>query len=165
MFLLTGTNPEDWSITQVSNDVGCPAPHTFKASPIGLEFSPLQTKQVVIWQSENGIMLYDSTAVFPISDSISNYFNQANSEAINLSKIAESYGFWDNSNGVYEYHWLFASGNSSTINKELVFDLRRQKWWEVNRESANLLQCGAKVIDTNGAHYNYAMIDSGYMRD
>jgi len=163
MFLLTGTNPEDWSITQVSNDVGCPAPHTFKASPIGLEFSPLQTKQVVIWQSENGIMLYDSTAVFPISDSISNYFNQANSEAINLSKIAESYGFWDNSNGVYEYHWLFASGNSSTINKELVFDLRRQKWWEVNRESANLLQCGAKVIDTNGAHYNYAMIDSGYM--
>jgi hypothetical protein len=108
-------------------------------------------------------MLYDSTAIFPISDTISNYFDQSKSESINLDKIAEGYGFWDNSSGVYEYHWLFASGNSTTINKELVFDLRRQKWWEADRESANLLQCGTKVVDTNGAHYNYAMIDSGYM--
>lgn len=163
MFLLTGTNPNSWTVTQISDDVGCPAPYTFKASPIGLEFAQLQSKQVVVWQSENGIMLYDSTAIFPISDTISNYFDQSKSESINLDKIAEGYGFWDNSSGVYEYHWLFASGNSTTINKELVFDLRRQKWWEADRESANLLQCGTKVVDTNGAHYNYAMIDSGYM--
>ena len=122
MFLLTGTNPDSWTVTQISDDVGCPAPYTFKASPIGLEFAQLQSKQVVVWQSENGIMLYDSTAIFPISDTISNYFDQSKSESINLDKIAEGYGFWDNSSGVYEYHWLFASGNSTTINKELVFE-------------------------------------------
>tara|TARA_Y100000310_G_scaffold236502_1_gene239703 strand:+ start:19908 stop:23663 length:3756 start_codon:yes stop_codon:yes gene_type:complete len=163
LFLVTGSDRTDWKITQISDDVGCPAPYTFKASPIGLEFSSLQSKQVVIWQSENGIMMYDSSAVFPVSDSISNFFDQSKSEAINLDKIADSYGFWDNSSGVYEYHWLFASGTSTVIDRELVFDLRRQRWYEIDRESANDLQCGVKVVDTNGAHHNYGMIDSGFM--
>lgn len=162
LFLLTGTDPDSWVITQISGDIGCPAPYTFKASPIGLETSPLNSKQVVIWQSENGIMMYDSTSIFPISDSISNYFDQSNSEAINLSTITDSYGFWTQVNGDHEYHWLFCSGTSgTTINTELVFDMRRQKWYEVARTNNNL-QCGTQVKTTTGAHHAYGMIDTGF---
>jgi hypothetical protein len=164
MYLISGNSPDDWVVTQVSGDVGCPAPLTLKPSPIGIEFSALDTKQVVIWQSENGIMLYDSTAIFPISDSISDIFDQSNSYSINLAKINNSYGFWDNSSGKYEYHWMYASGSSTTLDKEMVFDLRRQKWWEASRGSVNALQCGLNVIDTNGAHYNYGTIDSGFLQ-
>ena len=162
-FLLTGTSPADWVITEINGDTGCTAPYTLKASPIGLEFSPLQSKQVAIWQSQSGIVLYDSNSIFPISDSISNFFDQTKSESINLDKIADSYAFWDNSNGAYEYHWLFASGASTTLDKEWIFDLRRQKWYEADRSSGLRLQCGTDVKDTNGAHYNYAMEDVGFM--
>jgi len=164
MFVIKGGGPEDWVITQVDSTVGCSAPYTFKASPVGLEFSPLQSQQVIVWQSSNSIMMYDSNSIYPISASISNYFDQTKSESINLSKVANSYGFWDNTSGNYEYHWLFASGSSTTLDKELVFDLRRQKWYEIDRGSGNRLQCGADVSDANGAHYSYAATDSGYLQ-
>ena len=164
MFVIKGGGPEDWVITQVDSTVGCSAPYTFKASPVGLEFSPLQSQQVIVWQSSNSIMMYDSNSIYPISASISNYFDQTKSESINLSKVADSYGFWDNTSGNYEYHWLFASGSSTTLDKELVFDLRRQKWYEIDRGSGNRLQCGADVSDANGAHYSYAATDSGYLQ-
>ena len=164
MFVIKGGGPEDWVITQVDSTVGCSAPYTFKASPVGLEFSPLQSQQVIVWQSSNSIMMYDSDSIYPISASISNYFDQTKSESINLSKVANSYGFWDNTSGNYEYHWLFASGSSTTLDKELVFDLRRQKWYEIDRGSGNRLQCGADVSDANGAHYSYAATDSGYLQ-
>jgi hypothetical protein len=164
MYLLTGTNPEDWTITQVDNNVGCSAPYTFKASPVGLEFAPLQSQQIVMWQSSNGIMMYDASSVHIVSASISNYFDQTKSESINLSKVADSYGFWDNTNGEYEYHWLFASGSSTTLDKELVFDLRRQKWFEIDRGSGNRLQCGLDVSTSSGAHYSYGATGSGYLQ-
>jgi hypothetical protein len=164
MFVVSGSSPEDWVITQVDNTVGCSAPYTFKASPVGLEFSPLQSQQVIVWQSSNSIMMYDASSIYPISSSISNYFDQTKSESINLSKVADSYGFWDNTNGNYEYHWLFASGSSTTLDKELVFDLRRQKWYEIDRGSGNRLQCGTDVSDSYGAHYSYAATNSGYLQ-
>lgn len=162
-FLITGSNPTNWVVTEISDDTGCPAPYTLKASPVGLEFSPLQSKQVVIWQSENGIMMYDSNSIFPISDSISNFFDQTKDEAINPDKIGDSVGFWDNSNGAYEYHWLFASGNSTTLDKEWIFDLRRQKWFEADRTSGLRLQTGTNIVDINGNHYNYAAEDNGFV--
>ena len=164
VYVLSGSSPDTWIITQVDNSIGCSAPYTLKASPIGLEYSPLQSQQVIIWQSANSIMMYNAESVYPISDSISNYFDQTKSESINLSKVADSYGFWDNTNGGYEYHWLFASGSSVTLDKELVFDLRRQKWFEIDRGSGNKLQCGLDVSDTNGAHYSYGATNSGYIQ-
>ncbi len=163
MYLLVGGSPDDWTVTQLSEDVGCPAPLTMKSSPVGLEHSPLQSRQVIIWQSENGVMVYDSSSIYPISDSISDRFDQTKSGAINLSVIDKNYGFWDITGGNYEYHWCFASGTSTTIDTEMVFDLRRQKWWEVDRGAANVLQCGLSVTDTAGAHYSYGCTDTGFL--
>lgn len=163
MYVLTGSSPDTWKRTQISNDIGCPAPLTFKSSPIGLEHAPLSNRHVAIWQAHNGIMMYDSNSIFPISDSIRDIFDRNNSNSINLSKIGDSIGFWDNSNGNYEYHWLYASGSSTTLDKELVFDLRRQKWWPANRGSGNALQCGTSVRDTNGAFYSYGCKDTGFL--
>ncbi|MEE9239474.1 MAG: hypothetical protein V3U58_07905, partial [Thermodesulfobacteriota bacterium] len=39
----------------------------------------------------------------------------------------------------------------------------RQKWWEADRSSGLRLQAGANVKDTNGAHYNYAVEDNGFI--
>lgn len=163
VFLLTGGNPEDWTQTQLSSEVGCPSPLTLRASPIGLEHSPLQSRQVAIWQSNNGIMLYDSNSIYPISDSISDFFDQTKSYAVNLSALSVNYAFWDNTNGNYEYHWCFASGSNTVPDKELVFDLRRQKWYEVNRGTGKALMGGVPVIATGGARYTYGFTNDGYL--
>ncbi len=163
MYLLTGSNPEDWARTRLSEEVGCPAPMTLKSSPVGMEYAALQHRHIVLWQSENGIMAYDSSSVYPVSDAISDRFDQTKSGAINLDKVGDSYSFWDTSNGLYEYHWCFAAGTSTTIDTEMVYDLRRQKWWEADRGSSNRLQCGLPVTDTNGAHYSYGCTDNGFL--
>ena len=61
-----------------------------------------------------------------------------------------------------EYHWLFASGTAATtLNTEMVYDIARNKWFEIDRTVD--LQCGVLVHDTYGNSYNYGFLDTGYM--
>jgi hypothetical protein len=75
--------------------------------------------------------------------------------------IDKSVGFIDQEN--LEYHWLFASGTSTTLDKEFVFDLKRWKWYEIVRGSGKQLQHGFRVTDSYGNNYNYGAIDIGYV--
>ncbi len=57
---------------------------------------------------------------------------------------------------------LFASGSSATtLNTELVYDIARNKWFEIDRTSD--LQCGVTVHDTDGNGYAYGFLDTGDM--
>jgi hypothetical protein len=75
--------------------------------------------------------------------------------------IGHSVAFLDEEN--LEYHWLFASGTSTTLNKEYVYDLRRWKWYEIVRGTGKQLQTGFTVHDVAGNAYTYGTIDTGYM--
>ena len=62
------------------------------------------------------------------------------------------------------YRWAFASGTAATaLNKELVYDIKRNKWFEVVRGTDNQLQFILLVHDTYGNSYNYGFLDTGYM--
>jgi hypothetical protein len=62
------------------------------------------------------------------------------------------------------YHWKFVSGTSATsLNKELVYDIKRNKWFEIDRGTAKDLQNLTLVQDTNGNNYIYGFLDTGYM--
>lgn len=162
-YLIQGTNPEDWAIKTISNQIGCNAPLTLETSSIGLEYLPLQSKQVAIWQSNGGIYLWDGISILLISDSISNYFDHDNTEAIKLSRADKSDGFFEVHNGNHYYHWLFTSNATSTavFDKELVFDLRRQKWFEMARTGKEL-QAGTDIVSTStGNTFAYGAVDSG----
>jgi len=75
--------------------------------------------------------------------------------------VGDSCGFLDPQK--LEYHWLFASGTSATtLNKELVYDIKRNKWFEIDRGTGMYLQCGCAVQDTDGNQYDYGFIDTGY---
>lgn len=162
--LINGSNPEDWKVVDLSN-VGCNAPLTVATSLIGFEFSALNRRQIAIWQSSGGLYMFDNNAIFPISGDISNYFDQTKSEAINLKFADKSYSFMETENGEHFYHWCFASGSSATsINTELVFDVNRQKWFEVARGTGKALQGGSSVVDPIGNIYTYGFEDNGYLQ-
>lgn len=162
-FVVEGDNPENWKIVDVERAIGCNAPYTLATSTIGLEFGALQRKQVSIWQGSSGIYMFDNQAVHLISDDISNFFDQRNADSINLAKVNLSYGWFEVENGEHNYHWCFVSGSNTACDKEWVFDLRRQRWYEIVRGNGKAIQGGAMMVDNNGNIYNYAFIDSGYV--
>ena len=157
--VVTGSNPEDWVQFQASKTIGCVAPQTMKTVNITVAGQATPNKQVVIWQGTHGIYLFDGRSPVPISSDISNFFDPLDSSSINSSKVGDSEAFVDDVN--QEYHWLFASGTSTTLDREFVFDLKRQKWYEVDRGTD--LQVGIEVEDTSGNEYTYGGIDTGYL--
>jgi hypothetical protein len=159
-WLISGTTPQDYKKFKVSDD-GCVAPGTFKSCNTGYEISPGLFKHVLIWQSDSAINLFDGNAIMPISGDISNYFDRTTSECINSSMIHKSESFFDERN--LEYHWLLASGAATSLDTELVYDLMKKKWYQIDRGTGSYLQMGFSVRDTYGNAYNYGSIDTGYI--
>lgn len=158
---LIGNGPEDWTQFQASDSIGCIAPLSVQTAHVGFELAPGQSKNIVIWQSDIGIHLFDGREIKFLSDDISDWFDKRKSYSINRTKIADSTSFFDEDN--QEYHWLFASGAATTLDKEFVYDIKKQRWYEVDRGTGLRLQIGCSVKDTNGNSYNYASIDTGYV--
>ena len=158
-WILTGSSPETWTIYQASDTVGCASPLTMKLAHVGFELVPGQNRYVIIWQGAEGIYLFDGRTVRPIHEDIKDYFDKRKSYSINRNKIGNSVSFFDEFN--QEYHWLFASGTSVTLDKEFVFDLKKMKWFEVVRTAK--LQAGCEAIDTIGNKYTYGGLGTGYV--
>jgi hypothetical protein len=161
-WVMAGQDINEWenSIFLLSNTIGCPAPLTLKTINLHAEPGAGINRSLAIWQGANGIYMSDGRAPIPIHGDIKEYFDRTDSRAIKLSKLGDSIGFIDPVK--QEYHWLFASGTgATTLNKELVYDIARNKWFEIERSSD--LQCGALVHDTDGNAYNYGFLDTGYM--
>jgi len=101
-----------------------------------------------------------------LSQDIRDKFDKRLSTSINPDRATYSQAFWDSDNNCY--HWLFASGSSTSLNKEFVFDFNKMAWFEISRlEPTDIviknLQLGIEVKDTSGNTYNYAFNDIGYM--
>lgn len=169
--VLFGDNPEDWRVPPmpISSTIGCSAPLTMKASPIGFEFVPLQTKQVAVWLHSNGVYMFDiEHGLNIISGDIKDLFDQDNSDAINLSAISRAGGVWNMVNGDYYYHLFIPTGTSATNNKEIVFDFKRHKWLTIPRtpsgDTNKNLQMATEIIDSRGVNYTYGVTDDGYLQ-
>ncbi|MGB2828057.1 MAG: hypothetical protein WBC50_07675, partial [Dehalococcoidales bacterium] len=96
-----------------------------------------------------------------ISKAIKDKFDKRDATSIYTTKVADSYSFFDNNNKCY--HWLWASGTSTTLNEEYVFDFTKPGWFNIDRTSTKDLQAGIAVKSTTGVSYNYGFIDTGYM--
>lgn len=156
-----GQDPGQWenNIYILSPTIGCPAPLTLKV--IGMmDSTTSQNKSYAIWQGTTGVYMSDGRAPIPIHGDIKEYFDPTDSRFITRANIRKSVGFIDQLKG--RYHWLFFSGTGATL-KELVFDLKRGKWFEINRGTGKYLRCGLSVQDTDGNQYPYGFIDTGYM--
>lgn len=158
-WILLGSGPDDrQGPFLISDSIGCPAPQTMKTLDYPVDLQTEMGRRLAIWQGSNGVYLCNGRSIIPIHHDIRDIFEQGK---INPSKIGDSVGFVDRLR--FEYHWLFASTNSTTLDKEWVFDLIRQRWFEIDRGGGKRLQLGIAVKDTNGNPYTYGCIDTGFM--
>jgi hypothetical protein len=162
VWMVDGTTPQNYVKFKIATSYGCVAPGTLKLCDLGYEVAPGLLKHVLLWQSDNALVLFDGNAVNPISDDIKNFFDPTKDEHIPDSMVHKSEGFYDSYR--WEYHWKFASGaNATTLNQEWVYDLIKKKWYQVDRGTGKYLQHGFEVRDTNGKSGVYAGIDTGYL--
>ncbi|HLE87592.1 MAG TPA: LamG domain-containing protein [Candidatus Brocadiaceae bacterium] len=160
-WLIDGTSLNTYALYKISDQYGCVAKDTFKICNIGFEIAQGINKHVAIWQAAGAIVIFDGSSVMPIHVDIENVFDPTSSTTINTAKIHKSTAFYDEAKR--EYHWLWASGSNTTLNKEYVFDLMRRKWFEIDRSTGEYLQLGIPVTDSNGYKYVYGAIDTGYL--
>lgn len=153
----TGTS---WSRFRISPNVGLLSSRTLCTASVIFENNINQSKVVGIWRSNDGIYLSNGQAPFLVSHDIESVFDQTSTTHVNLTMVGREYSFIDQQK--LEYHWLWASGTSSTLNKEYVLDLKKWRWFEIDRATGNRLQCGVNVVDTYGSNYQYGFIDTGY---
>jgi hypothetical protein len=118
------------------------------------------SKHLLIWQAMDGVYLFDGRTLHPIHEDIKNFFELSASDKLNPSMASKSSAFFDPRE--QEYHWLFASGTSTTLNREFVFNVKKFKWFEIQRTTGKRLQLGLAVKDSNNNPYTYGFIDTGY---
>jgi hypothetical protein len=138
---------------RVSPTIGCTAPLTMTA----IHTTPTEERPAIsgaIFQSTDAIYLFDGRDFYPVHRDIEDVFTR-----LNTSYIDKSEGFLDETN--QEWHWLITTGVSTTHNEEWVYDLKRDKWYQIDRTA--YLQTGFKVEDTNGNFYTYGTLDTGFM--
>jgi len=163
IFLVDGIDPSSYAKGQytVSDSVGCIAPLTLRKCDVSFEVAPGITKRVLLWQSARGIEYFDGNTVTLVSDDIKTFFDPDNPNYINIAIVDQFSASYDEKN--YEYHWCFATGSSTTLNQEWVFDLLRKKWYEVNRGTGKALRCGWNVVDVKGNQFSYAGTTDGFI--
>jgi hypothetical protein len=126
-----GTGPEDWVKYRVSSVIGCTDPETIRVIDLGTENTQGMNRNVAIWRSANSIVISDGRTPIDISNDIKDIFDKRNVNSLNIHNDVPCSAFWDSNNK--EYHFLYANGNSTKINKELVFSFIKQAWFEIDR--------------------------------
>lgn len=136
---------------RISANKGLVAPNTMRSISLSDNDIPNARREVPIWQGAEGLYMFAGTGPIAVHGDIDDVFDPNGDAPIKASKVGNSYGFFDQSHD--EYHWLYSYSN--TLDKEMVFDVKRQKWFQADRGSGNALQCGWGANDTNGNPYAY----------
>jgi hypothetical protein len=162
-YRLTGTDPKTWSVQRISTNVGCIAPLTMTSADMTAVDNV--KRQIAIWMSDKGVFMSDGATVQSISEDIRCYFNPVDVRYIPSAMQTKSVGWYDPSTKSYKL--LIASGAGATyLNTELEYSLKYQEWTKIYRESvatANPLQSGWNVTDTNGMGYTYGGGKNGFV--
>ena len=153
-----------WMKYRIAETTGCPAPLTLVTCIIPpREGQEQNNRSFAIWMAADGVYTSDGRHPTCVSWDIRDLFDQNSSFHINQSYIKSFSAFIDKS--LMEYHLLIAltTGTVTTLDAEYVLDLRKWKWYKVDRTSGARLQCGISVLDSYGNNHSYGFIDSGYM--
>ena len=157
-YLLIGDGPESYRIFPISYNIGCPAPLTLATAEMGYKLSEDIIRNIAIWLSYSGPMLFDGAVMVPLRG-IDKYFDPTDSDYINRSSVERARGWFDTTYD--EYNLVIPTGSSTDNDKWFVYDLKRLRWYE--KVPATYPQAAWQVMDTDGFRYIYAGLDNGFV--
>lgn len=113
-----------------------------------------------MWLSAAGVVAFDTNSLVFLHGDIDDRFDPASSNYINTSIVNKFHAFYDSTRK--EYHLSIATGSSTTLNEEWVYDLIRKRWFLIDRGSTKRLEAGCEAVDTLGNKYCYGLT-GGYV--
>lgn len=152
-----GMTKEDLKIHQLSPSIGCNAPLTIKVVPTfdSGENAGGIGRSIAIWQGAAGIYMSDGASIAKISNDIRDKFDPLHANYVGAAVLPTCTAAYDPVND--EYHWIVPGIG------EWVYDLRKTKWFQIDRGTGKYLQCGIEVVDTGGNPYVYGALSTGYL--
>ena len=152
-----GTTKNDLRVHQLSPSIGCNAPLTVKVVPAfdTTEGSGGIGRSIAIWQGAAGIYMSDGASIAKISNDIRDKFDPLHASYVGAAVLPTCTAAYDPIND--EYHWIVPGTG------EWVYDLRKGKWFQIDRGTGKYLQCGIEVADTDGNPYIYGALSTGYL--
>ena len=160
-YMLAGNTPENFQIKQISDNIGCPAFRTLKTAEISFKPEGGGVEQnIAMWLSEQGPVMFRNNVLSPMLQDIEKYFDPSKDDYINKEYIGIAAAGFDTKNR--EYNLVIPTGDSTTNNVWLAFDLVRQKWYEKTGET-DMPQGFIDVEDEYGNKYLYGYTDAGYL--
>lgn len=162
LFMLVGNTPSDFEIYTVSTTIGCPAPLTIASAELGLEVGQGLTRNIAMWISHSGPIMFDGAILKPITG-IEAYFDPTDGRYVEWTAMADKARGWVDLVRK-EYNVLLPSGAGATdVNVWLVYDLMRKKWFKKDTGTADDVRCGWNVEYSNNKQSMYGAIDGGFM--
>lgn len=156
---------DSWLKYLISPTIGCPAPLTLNTLIVPSEEPQQATTNrcFAIWMGADGVFVSEGKHPLRVSHDIRNLFNQNSPVHINQSFIKSFQAYVDRN--LMEYHLLVAltTGTVTELDAEFVLDMRRWKWFKIDRGTGKRLQCAVNVVDSYGNNFDYGFIDTGYM--
>jgi hypothetical protein len=161
MYMLLGDGPLDYKLYPVSFTIGCPAPETISTAEIGLEVGENVARNVTMWISHSGPMMFDGATLQRI-EGLEPYFDPNDSRSINYDQMENFKGWFDST--YREWNILLATGTGQvSLNSWFCYDIIRKKWFEKSVGTADAISCGFNTIATNGDQHVYAGSTVGTM--
>ena len=154
----------EWIKYLISPSIGCASPmtlHTVVVPPA--EGQQQANRCYAVWATAEGVFISEGRHPVCVSADIRDLFDQNSTTHINQQYIENFAGYVDHN--LMEYHLFLAleTGTVTELDAEYVLDLKRWKWFEIDRGTGKKLQCATNVGDEWGNTFNYGCIDTGYM--
>lgn len=157
-YVLSGDGPEDFKIFPVSYTIGCPASDTLCNAETGFEMAENVFRNVAMWISYSGPMMFDGAVIKHI-DGINSYFDPESAVHINFDAINISSARYDSLRK--EWNVMIPTGTNTENDTWLVFDMKRNRWFKKDPSPQHLPQMLVNVQNEAGTMYLYGGIDSG----
>jgi hypothetical protein len=162
LYILVGDTPEEFTIYPVAKTIGCVSPLSLATAEIGMDLGGGLTRNVAMWISHSGPVMFDGALLTPIPG-IDSYFDPTDSNYVKFSLMTKAVGWVDYN--YKEYNIIIPSGSAATENNTwLVYDLARRKWFKKVPATGHYPQCAFSVIHpTTGRRYTYGGKDDGFV--
>lgn len=160
VWLMTGDSPLDYELFPISFRIGCPAPKTLTTAEVGFAIGENVERNVSMWISHQGPIMFDGAILHPLVG-IENFFDPNESDSINFDYLSIAQSWFDSTYN--EWNVLLPTGSSTTLNKWLVYDMRRRKWYQKDTNLGQPIYCGINAIATSGDQYVYGGSSIGHL--
>lgn len=162
VYLLDGSEPNNFTCSQISENIGTISPKTLTTAEISFEVTKDAIRNIAIWISPYGPMIFDAAVIVPLRGIELVYFKPDNPLCVNFNALGNAHA-WYNPR-YYEYNVCLPSGAGQVLcNVWLTYNLIEKKWSKIATGTKNVPQATFRVMDDSGNIYFYGLIDSGYL--